>query len=159
MLPEALHQFSLAISHMLQQNVEALYRRFPICCRSRPTIQCDDGWFEILYRALQILANIAESQPAPPARSWLQRILFPKFTVEYSLDNRFLITKIIEQYGALRIYGDNTTPAIREVIFRAEDRSRKICGVCGEAGHYVKVNNNYKARCQIHNVFSNHQNS
>ena len=92
-----------------------LYERFPQLKKftGRPLpIDCDDGWFDLLYDLLNKLNS-------------------------YNI----IITQIKEKFGGLRFYyfvneklSDSTYIIIESLVDEAEHRSYKICEICGRFG-------------------------
>lgn len=84
------------------------YRWFPI--------QCDDGWFDLLFELCTKLNAYIKTLPESVAKE-------------------VVITQIKEKYGTLRFYLSHYDPVVDKMIEDAENRSAQICEVCGKKGH------------------------
>jgi hypothetical protein len=74
---------------------------------------CDDGWFDLIYTACQVIQNHMEYAPETPP---------------------FRFSQIKEKFGGLRLYhygGDDFT---RAVCTMAEALSYKVCELTGDRG-------------------------
>jgi len=66
-----------------------------------------------------------------------------------------LRTKIInikEKYGALRIDTLNETPRYSDYLWRLENRSTRVCDICGAIGKVRKIEGWFVARCDVHST-------
>jgi hypothetical protein len=83
------------------------YRWFPV--------QCDDGWFDLLFRLCTKLNDHIKT--------------FPE-----NIRKEIVITQIKEKYGTLRFHLSHYDPVVDKIIEDAEIESASICEVCGKAG-------------------------
>ena len=90
----------------------------PQTCYELFEIECEKGW-EKLYQP--IIDKINEHNEKYP-------------------DNKIIINQIKEKFAGLRFYADNTTEEIDNMIREAEDKSYKVCEICGEE-HNVGILN------------------
>lgn len=90
----------------------------PQTCYELFGIECGEGWKK-LYQP--IIDKIDEHNNKFP-------------------DNKITITQIKEKFAGLRFYADNTTEEIDNMISDAEDKSYKVCEICGEE-HNVGILN------------------
>lgn len=60
------------------------------------------------------------------------------------------LTQVKEKYGTLRIYVSTNDDTCDEIADEAEDRSSKICELCGEPGCLVRRSGWYSTLCPTH---------
>ena len=77
--------------------------------------ECEDGWNNLIADLSDKLEALIEE-------------LDPEFKPE------IYATQIKEKYGTLRFYMSTSTDDMDELIHLAEEKSAKICEVCGGAG-------------------------
>jgi hypothetical protein len=68
--------------------------------------ECGDGWFDIIYQACK---EMMKTNP-PKEAGFFQ---------------------IKEKWGSLRLYMDDATDDMREIIYDAEEKSNSVCENCG----------------------------
>lgn len=77
-------------------------------------IDCNDGWFKLLYELLDKIENV------------------------YKRNNRniddFTATQIKEKYGELRFYASSDIPEVNTLIDEYENLSESVCEDCGKEG-------------------------
>ena len=103
-----------------QKLVERFPRWFNIRGDLRHTLmpfgfQCDDGWFELLWRLCEHLEALVQR--------------FKRKTGE-----RFEILQVKQKLGGLRFYTNHRPDAIRERIEAAQQESFRTSKVCGQQG-------------------------
>lgn len=94
--------------------------------------ECADGWYNIIYETLSQIYAIAK----------VNRL----FEGDYPL----YLTQIKEKYGSLRIYVSWVTDEIFDILNNAEERSLKICEVCGKKGELRGKMSWIKTLCDKH---------
>lgn len=73
-------------------------------------IECGDGWKEIIQPILDYVDN---------------------YNIDKSEEERITISQIKEKFGTLRVYVNNGTEELREIIRNAEHESSITCEFCG----------------------------
>lgn len=96
----------------------------------RSGIYVPDGWLELI-RKLSVDIN--------------------QYCIDCSIDD-FRVDQIKEKFGGLRFYVSRPTdPNVSALISAAEERSYKLCTVCGEHGdRYCDSSGRYHRLCKIH---------
>ena len=95
-----------------------------------------EGWYELVR---ELDSNIAEICP------------------------EYIIDQVKEKFGRLRYYISGITEDIDEakvktiynLIHEAEEKSGKICAICGNVGKLGNYNGVYATRCEKHNALWN----
>ena len=77
--------------------------------------ECDDGWFDILWRLFTDLQPLVEE-------------------LDRENDRPFAVVRVQEERGGLRVCVNDGTDDIYERIQAAEMDSHHVCEVCGEPG-------------------------
>ncbi|MCK9917369.1 hypothetical protein MXD81_50340 [Microbacteriaceae bacterium K1510] len=101
-------------------------------CSGYPDV--DDGWRELLERAMERIAAAIRHQPSARVR----------------------ITRTKEKFGGIRIYYDEyglsreTAAAVEEAIELAGARSTCTCETCGRVGQLFYTDGWIAARCDEH---------
>jgi hypothetical protein len=83
---------------------------------------CDDGWFNLIYKLSQDIVK-----------------LDPKCEAE----------QVKQKMGGLRFYTNGTTKEVFELISKAEEQSYKICELCGAPGT-INDSGWIQCRCKKH---------
>lgn len=95
------------LQQQLKDNYPSLFNRESDCKSLRPfAIECGDGWYDFLDN---ICAAIMDLNPS----------------------DKVCFAEIKEKFGALRIYVNDSCPAISDILDCAERSSMKICEDCG----------------------------
>lgn len=81
-----------------------------------------------------------------PGSGWSHLI---KPVTDYCKKHHIKIIQIKEKFGSLRIYIDEYTPELVELINKAEAESEKTCEKCGEPG-YIAGPGWVKCFCEQH---------
>lgn len=94
---------------MKKELEQKLFNDFPDLFADRVRqIECDSGWFEIIYEASLKINNIIKTK---------------------NLSCK--VAQVKEKFGTLRYYMDSTTDEIQEIIKDAEVKSELTCEFCG----------------------------
>jgi len=88
--------------------------------------ECKPGWWDIIWSTSQLLNEISEK-----------------------LDTPIKVSQIKEKFGGLRYYIHNGTEESYEIIRKAEDKSYKVCDICGKKGT-LSDEGWMKTRCDEH---------
>jgi hypothetical protein len=102
---------------MNKKNTKKLFDRFKFFKPDLPPTQslmcfgfaCGDGWFKLLW---DLSEAIDKTNP----------------------DENFNVQQVKEKFAGLRFYVSGSTKEINELISEAEDKSYKICEICGRKG-------------------------
>jgi len=85
-------------------------------------IECNDGWFDLLSKLCDDIAVLN-----PP--------------------DDFCFAQIKEKFGGLRVYIDNGTDAIYDILDEAEKKSYEICESCGTRDEVTSEGSWVKTLC------------
>lgn len=94
--------------------VEKLHRDFPKLYALQVWPSCGDGWYTLIRELSEKLESMIE-------------------------DQYVCATQIKEKFGGLRFYMTCATDEAWDLIEDAEERSYKICEVCGHEGRVVEI--------------------
>ena len=102
---------------MNEQNTKKLFNRFKFFHPEKTLMQslmgfgfeCGDGWFELIYKLCEDIE-------------------------ELGVDDGFEVMQVKEKFGGLRFYTNYGTEKVYSLIEKAENKSFKICEVCGKPG-------------------------
>lgn len=97
--------------------------------------ECGDGWYELIRELSEKLCPLVEKA---------KRKLSDEFEFEPKA------SQVKEKYGELRFYMDYATDEMFDLICEYEDRSGKICEVCGKPGGIDYTQKWLSARCEEH---------
>lgn len=127
---------------MSPENQEKLYKKFPQLYRSNQSplgdfgIECNDGWFQLLYSLSGKIDTIFRSS-------------------KLSEENYPEVVQVKEKFGGLRFYVENIHPSIRDEINRVidifENHSVETCELCGRNGSLRNDRRWIKTLCEEHN--------
>jgi hypothetical protein len=99
--------------------------RYPEFFSSAPLreIGCLSGWLDLIDELCNTLKAYLKAHPEVP---------------------QIRVRQVKEKFGSLRFYYSGGDTACRDLIASAEERSRSICDVCGQAGtlggeHWLSV--------------------
>lgn len=79
------------------------------------SIQCDDGWFDIL---LDLCTKL---------NAYIQ-------TLPDNIGKEIVISQIKEKYGTLRVYLSHYDDVMDKMIEETEEKSAHVCELCGKEG-------------------------
>lgn len=96
------------------------------------SIDCGDGWFNIIYNLCKQLTNISKWE-------------------NYNIN----VLQIKEKYGTLRFYTDTETDIMTACIEYAESRSAYTCEECGNIG-FTRGGSWLKTLCTEHAIKYNY---
>jgi hypothetical protein len=100
--------------------------------------QCESGWYPLIDEALGRMRDVLFEQ------GWLERAF---------------VRQVKEKFGALRIYcrpeeddswPDNVAEAIAKIRVEIEDRSTRICEICGQPGEIGGIGGYHQCLCPAH---------
>jgi len=94
----------------------------PLTLPDPDVISCHDGWFNILFEALEDMEEAAR----------LSLHMSPRRRAVIQDDCR--VVQIKEKFGTLRIYTSGVMDVFTPIIERAEERSSQECEFCGAVG-------------------------
>lgn len=89
-------------------------------------IECDDGWFNILYVLCGQINAYTEFNNTPEVT----------------------INQVKEKYGGLRFYFTGGDKTIDNLVSYAERLSERTCEICGSPGKLGQTNGWYKTTCE-----------
>lgn len=94
--------------------------KYPISCRGSdlPTLNCGDGWFELIDSLLNELEPIA-------------LVMKQQGTIELGLPKLFYIEP---DRGSMKVAMDNINNAMDELIEKYQEKSESVCEACGSPG-------------------------
>lgn len=101
-----------------------LCKRYPEIFRDIRSIECGDGWIEILDSMCHQISEAVKAGTMPPV----------------------IATQVKEKFGSLRFCyygGDDETERLADL---AEEQSEKVCEMCGKPGT-MQTKGFYKVRC------------
>lgn len=135
----------------------SIFKKCPTVCRNLISINCDNGWYDIIYNACAKLEEIA-NKAAPKHNSKFKKYVFdficriqtrwyglfvPEFLINYSAppsDNRLYISSIKSDYGVLIIKIENDPISLEQnfpissILYEAIEASKTCCEICGKKG-------------------------
>lgn len=91
---------------------KTLYERYPMIFAQRTSIECEDGWLELLEVLCERL----------------------QFAVEHWSAPQVVATQVKRKFGVLRFQCDGGDARTESIICMAEAMSARICEVCGHPG-------------------------
>ena len=97
--------------------------------------ECGDGWYEIIRELSEKLYPLIEKS---------RQKLFDEF------DFHPKASQVKEKFGELRFYMDCATDEMYDLINEYEDRSSKVCEICGKPGEIDYKEKWLACRCQEH---------
>ena len=115
---------------------EKLFNEFPKLFEHRKNkqisllyfgVECNSGWFDLIYNLTKTVSKLVKEKGIKD----------------------FEIVQIKEKFGGLRYYTNFYTESIGKLIRDAEEKSYKICEVCGKPGKLRKVSW-YRTLCKDH---------
>lgn len=90
---------------------------------------CDDGWFDLLFDLSVTIETVNNSLLED---DWIQAM------------------QVKEKFGELRFYVNSAPEEIQHLISQAEERSTRICEVCGDPGNINATKRWLKTVCEEH---------
>lgn len=106
---------------MNKKNTAHLYKKYPVLYSTRPSIDCDDGWFSLIDE----LSKRIEAYN------------------EYAGNHPVVAVQIKEKFSSLRFYTGGVLRKDAKKIFAlidaAEEKSHTVCEMCGEQGKVAEV--------------------
>lgn len=117
--------------NMKQDLFDSLKSNFPQLYSQLHSIDCDDGWYSLIYG----LSNTIE------------------FHLEYlppDLKGKIFAVQVKEKFGGLRFYLNHGTPYIDGAVQMAEAMSYCTCETCGNKGSQRNVKGYVFVACDIH---------
>jgi hypothetical protein len=117
---------------MTPEQSEHFYKSYPNLFRKPIYFECGPGWFELLDELCHLL----------------ERMIRYSKTLPINEGEGPCVVQIKEKYGALRFYMNSATDDIYAEIDKAEEKSHKICEVCGKVGKMKTENNWMSVRCE-----------
>lgn len=93
--------------------------------------ECNDGWFDILYKASKELEALI--------------LQFPEDQREY-----FKASQVKEKYGTLRLYLFSGTDEMFKITEKLELESETICEICGKEAVLDSNSGWYSTLCKQH---------
>ena len=126
---------------MNAENTKALVESFPVlyCGADRPRatesaprffFECEDGWFNLVFRLSERLQTAARRAGATADSEEWPRAL-----------------QVKEKYGTLRFYSMPARDEFSKLIDEAENESRRICEFCGAGARPRGKGGWYKTLC------------
>jgi hypothetical protein len=117
---------------MNQEHRNMLSNTFPNMFNNNRRIEmsCNDGWYNLIYKACTELAFYLNSP------------------LGEGLRDRFRIIQIKEKFGSLRMYTNPENEVIYEIISKYSEISEKTCEFCGKEGQIKSHNGWLKAVCK-----------
>lgn len=123
---------------MTPERQNALYERYAQLLVHRPGqglhlpmhfgIECGDGWFDLVDRLLRLVQFRADHGGAQPA-----------------------VLQIKQKFGSLKVYWRDADGVVDGMTAYAQDLSKTVCEVCGEAGTLLLGNPGpFRTRCAAH---------
>lgn len=97
--------------------------------------ECGDGWYELLRELSEKLYPLVLEANKQPEGEY---DFYPK------------ASQVKEKFGELRYYMDCATDEMYDLINEYEDKSGKVCEVCGNPGDIDFTEKWYSARCPEH---------
>jgi len=89
------------------------------------SIEFNEGWNDLLYEMCSKIAKIDKKK-------------------------LFRFSQIKEKFGLARIYHNNINRKIDKLVYSYENKSGKICEICGEKGKMRSLNHWYFTNCDKH---------
>lgn len=93
---------------------------------------------------------------------WGFEILDGWFNMIYELSEKIVVldpkceaVQVKEKFGGLRFYVDNTTKEVHDLLHEYEEKSYKICEMCGKKGELRQDRAWSKTLCKKHNDYLN----
>jgi len=109
--------------------------RFSMAYQYMP--QCESGWYALIDECLGRIENFL-------------------FEHEF-LEKGVYVRQIKEKFGSLRIYvrpdddwPDAVAEGVAKIRMEIEERSSRVCEVCGEPGEIVQITGYYQCLCPDH---------
>ncbi|CAG9994356.1 unnamed protein product [Clonostachys byssicola] len=90
--------------------------------------ECDDGWYDIIYRLSVSLASIVSNHDD----------MQPEV---------YTAVQVKEKFGALVVYMDRYSDEIDEAIDKAREESLRTCETCGAEGKLLKDSCLWRTTC------------
>jgi hypothetical protein len=115
------------MNRKLEQKLVDRYPELFAYYRKKPTeplftgIDCGDGWFKLIDKSLEGIQKEVNFYPEEER-------------------NRFVLHRIEEKYGSLRIYMSDTVGYMRDIINDAYKESLQTCVICGIQDSTVSQN-------------------
>lgn len=97
--------------------------------------ECGDGWYDLIWDLSERLYPLVEK--------FGEREL-----EEYEFHPK--ATQVKEKFGELRFYMDGCTDEMYDLITEYEEKSSKICEICGQSGEIDYKEKWLSARCEKH---------
>jgi len=94
--------------------------------------ECDDGWFELLDNLMDEIKKI-------------------------DVNRSVSVHQVKEKFGGLRFYIEGGNEEVDNLIDEAEEKSYKICEICGKEGELCVASHWYKTVCNDHRVETNYK--
>ena len=112
------------LEKMLKDKFSNLYRDID-------TFQCDDGWFELIWRLSDIVDHHCNLLPT-------------------EIKGQIHAVQVKQKFGELRFYVNHSTPYLSGAVDMAEHMSQTICEQCGNLGIVRSISNYFFCACDIH---------
>ena len=100
-------------------------------------IECGDGWYDLLDELLTELEKLIDEK-------------YPHFKVDSKDSFKLTVDQIKEKYGGLRFYISYGNDEILDLIDKFEEKSYKICEICGKEGELKVTRGWYSTLCENH---------
>jgi hypothetical protein len=116
---------------MKQELFDGLKNKFPLSYAQLKSIDCEDGWFNIIKAASHSIEFELE---------WLP----------IDLKDQIHITTIKQKLGGIRLYLNHTTPRLDGIVMMLESISYTTCETCGNVGDQRNSKGYMYVSCEDH---------
>ena len=123
---------------MNKEHTEHLLNTYPELFKHRENLQaslmgfgfeCDDGWFELIDNLCRDITNwYLENETRHYSED------YETYEIKKGIPPQFFVTQVKEKFGGLRFYIGGAPMEIHDMITEAEEKSYKICEICGKPG-------------------------
>ena len=96
--------------------------------------ECGNGWYELIRELSEQLYPLIEA--------WDRQLEFDDYPPR--------AVQVKEKYGTLRFYMSSSTSEMENIIDEFEEKSEKICEICGKEGDIDFSQQWYAVRCDDH---------
>ena len=110
------------MENMTENNISKLVKRFPSILPENIYIECDDGWYDIIYNLCRAIQHEVNNSGCPQVEA----------------------RQIKEKFASLRFYYSGGNEVVDAIVNKYEKMSHDVCEISGDKGVLTVKNGWYK---------------